>query len=85
MVMAGPAIEALIREAFPDAEVIVTELAGTGRHCGARILSQAFAGKSRIEQHQMIYEALKGKITDTVQALVLETAVPKSYLQGKTQ
>ncbi|TWA98931.1 BolA/IbaG family iron-sulfur metabolism protein [Bradyrhizobium stylosanthis] len=85
MVMAGPAIEALIREAFPDADVIVTELAGTGCHCGARILSQAFAGKSRIEQHQMIYEALKGKTTDTVQALVLETAVPKSYLQGMTQ
>ncbi|WP_439375495.1 BolA/IbaG family iron-sulfur metabolism protein [Bradyrhizobium sp. DASA03120] len=85
MMMARPAIEALIREAFPDADVIVTEVAGTGRHCGARIVSQVFLGKSRIEQHQMIYDALKGKITDMVQALVLETAVPKSYLQGKDQ
>ncbi|UVO30621.1 BolA/IbaG family iron-sulfur metabolism protein [Bradyrhizobium arachidis] len=77
MVMAGPTIEALIREAFPDADVVVTELGGTGRYCGTRIVSQAFAGKSRIEQHRMIYEALKGKITDTFQALVLETTVPK--------
>ncbi|MGL3104298.1 BolA/IbaG family iron-sulfur metabolism protein [Bradyrhizobium sp. BR 1432] len=84
MAMEGPAIETLIREAFPDADVIVTKLAGTGRHCGVRIVSQAFAGKSRIEQHQMIYEALKGKITDTVHPLVLETAVPMSHLQGKT-
>ncbi|WFU39769.1 BolA/IbaG family iron-sulfur metabolism protein [Bradyrhizobium sp. CB82] len=77
MGMAGSEIEALIREAFPDADVIVTELGGTGCYCGARIVSQIFAGKSRIQQHQMIYEALKGKKANTFQALVLKTTVPK--------
>ncbi|MCP3476000.1 BolA/IbaG family iron-sulfur metabolism protein [Bradyrhizobium sp. CCGUVB1N3] len=76
MVMAGPAIEALIREALPEADVIVTDLAGTGHHCGARVVSQAFAGKSRIQQHRMIYAALGSKTIDTFDALVLETLVP---------
>ena len=77
MGMVGSEIEALIREAFPDADVIVTELGGTGRYCRARIVSQTFAGKSRIQQHQMIYEALKGKIAGTFQTLVLKITVPK--------
>ncbi|MCP3397025.1 MULTISPECIES: BolA/IbaG family iron-sulfur metabolism protein [unclassified Bradyrhizobium] len=75
MVIAGPAIEDLIREALPEADVIVTELAGAGHHCGARIVSRAFAGKSRIQQHRMIYAALGGKLIDTFDALVLQTAV----------
>lgn len=77
MAMAGPEIEALIRESFPDAHVIVTDLAGDGDHYGARVISHAFAGKSRIQQHQMVYAALKGKMGDTLHALALETAVPK--------
>ncbi len=76
MSMAGPEIEALIRQAFPDAEVIVTDLAGDGDHYGARIVSQAFAGKSRIQQHQMVYAALKGKMGGELHALALETVVP---------
>ncbi|MFO1107735.1 MAG: BolA family transcriptional regulator [Bradyrhizobium sp.] len=76
MAMAGPEIESLIKEAFPDAHVIVTDLAGDGDHYGARVISRAFAGKSRIQQHQMVYAALKGKMGDTLHALALETAVP---------
>lgn len=77
MAMAGPEIEELIREAFPDAHVIVTDLAGDGDHYGARVISQAFAGKSRVQQHQMVYAALQGKMGDTLHALALETVVPK--------
>jgi stress-induced morphogen len=76
MAMAGPDIEAMIREAFPDADVVVTDLAGDGDHFGARVVSQAFAGKSRIQQHQMVYAALKGRMGGELHALALETAVP---------
>ncbi|WP_445219979.1 BolA/IbaG family iron-sulfur metabolism protein [Bradyrhizobium sp. Pa8] len=75
--MVGPAIEALIREALPEADVIVTDLMGAGQHCGVRIVSRAFAGQSRIQQHRMIYAALGTKLIDTFDALVLQTAVPK--------
>ena len=78
MAMAGPDIEALIREAFPDADVTVTDLAGDGDHFSARVVSRAFAGKSRIQQHQMVYAALKGKMGEALHALALETAVPQS-------
>lgn len=77
MAMAAPDIERLIREAFPDAKVIVTDLAGDGDHYGARVVSQAFAGKSRIQQHQMVYAALKGNMGGALHALALETDVPK--------
>lgn len=77
MAMAGPDIEKLIKEAFPDAHVIVTDLAGDGDHYGARVVSQAFAGRSRIQQHQMVYAALKGRMGEALHALALETAVPK--------
>jgi stress-induced morphogen len=76
MAMAAPDIEHLIRQAFPDAQVIVTDLAGDGDHYGARIVSTAFAGKSRIQQHQMVYAALKGKMGGELHALALETVVP---------
>ena len=77
MAMAAPDIEHLIRQAFPDAKVIVTDLAGDGDHYGARIVSNAFAGKSRIQQHQMVYAALKGKMGGELHALALETATPE--------
>lgn len=77
MAMAGPDIEQLIKEAFPDADVIVTDLAGDGDHYGARVVSHAFAGKSRVQQHQMVYAALKGRMGEALHALALETAVPK--------
>jgi stress-induced morphogen len=77
MAMAGPDIEQLIKDAFPDAHVIVTDLAGDGDHYGARVVSRAFAGKSRIQQHQMVYAALQGRMGEALHALALETAVPE--------
>jgi len=77
MAMAGPDIERLIKQAFPDAQVIVVDLAGDGDHYGARVTSAAFVGKSRIQQHQMVYNALQGHMGGALHALALETAAPK--------
>ena len=77
MAMAGSDIERLIREAFPDGEVVVIDLAGDGDHYGARVTSAAFAGKSRIQQHKMVYDALQGQMGGALHALALETAVLK--------
>jgi stress-induced morphogen len=77
MAMAGPEIERLIKEAFPDAHVVVVDLAGDGDHYGARVTSAAFVGKSRIQQHQMVYNALQGQMGGALHALALETAAPK--------
>jgi len=77
MAMAGSEIERLIKEAFPEAQVTVVDLAGDGDHYGARITSGAFVGKSRVQQHQMVYEALKGQMGGALHALALETMVPK--------
>ena len=77
MAMAGPDIERLIKLAFPDAQVIVVDLAGDGDHYGARVTSAAFVGKSRIQQHQMVYNALQGHMGGALHALALETGTPK--------
>ena len=61
MAMAGTEIERLIKQAFPDAQVIVVDLAGDGDHYGARVTSAAFVGKSRIQQHQMVYGRCRGR------------------------
>lgn len=76
MAMVGSEIERLIKEAFPDAHVVVVDLAGDGDHYAARITSEAFKGKSRIQQHQMVYSALKGQMGGALHALALETLVP---------
>jgi len=77
MAMVGSEIERLIRQAFPDGQVIVVDLAGDGDHFAARITSDAFKGKSRVQQHQMVYDALQGKMGGDLHALALETSVPK--------
>ncbi|NKD77184.1 BolA family transcriptional regulator [Haematospirillum sp. H1815] len=77
MAMHAADIEALIREAFPDADVVIEDLAGDGDHYAARVVSRAFAGKSRVQQHQMVYAALKGKMGGDLHALALQTAVPE--------
>jgi len=77
MAMHAADIEALIREAFPDADVVIEDLAGDGDHYAARVVSRAFAGKSRVQQHQMVYAALKGKMGGELHALALQTAVPE--------
>jgi stress-induced morphogen len=76
MAMPAADIEALIRAALPDAEVVIEDLAGDGDHYRARVLSHAFAGKSRVRQHQMVYEALGGRMGAELHALQLVTGVP---------
>lgn len=77
MAMDGLEIERLIKEAFPDADVIVVDMAGDGDHFAARVTSSAFIGKSRIQQHQMVYGALQGQMGGALHALALETSPPK--------
>jgi stress-induced morphogen len=76
MAMAAQDIERLIRDAIPDAQVTITDLAGDGDHYAARVVSESFAGMSRVRQHQAVYAALKGKMGGELHALQLETAVP---------
>ena len=74
MPMAAGDIEQLIKEAFPDAEVTITPLADDNDHYAAMVTSPAFKGKSRVQQHQMVYEALKGRMGGVLHALSLQTA-----------
>lgn len=73
MPMAADDIRQMILDALPDAEVEIEDLAGDGDHYRARIVSAAFAGKSRVAQHQLVYAALKGKMGGELHALALET------------
>jgi stress-induced morphogen len=74
MAMSATEIEKLIRDAFPDAEVTITDLAGDNDHYAAMIVSKAFKGKSRVQQHQMVYDALKGRMGGVLHALSLQTS-----------
>ena len=65
-----------LAEAFPDAEIVIDDLAGDGDHYRARIVSTAFAGLPRVRQHQLVYAALKGKMGGELHALALETSTP---------
>ena len=76
MPMPMQALEAALREGFPDAEIQVQDLAGDGDHYKARIVSAAFAGLPRVKQHQLVYAALKGKMGGELHALALETSAP---------
>jgi stress-induced morphogen len=76
MPMAADDIARLIKERFPDAEIRIEDLAGDGDHYAATIVSEAFRGKSRVQQHQMVYDALKGKMGGALHALALKTAAP---------
>ena len=77
MAMNAADIEALIRETFPDAKIEIEDLIGDGDHWSASIESAAFAGRSRVQQHQMVYAALKGRVGGELHALALQTSVPK--------
>jgi stress-induced morphogen len=72
--MAASEIEKLIRDAFPDADVTITDLAGDNDHYAAMVVSAAFKGRSRVQQHQMVYDALKGRMGGVLHALSLQTA-----------
>ena len=77
MAMSVTEIEKLIREAIPDAEVTIKDMAGDGDHYAAMVVSSAFKGKTRVQQHQMVYDALKGRMGGQLHALSLQTAVKK--------
>ncbi len=74
MAMAMAEIEAMIREALPDAKIEVRDLAGDGDHYAATVVSSAFVGKSKVQQHQMVYAALKGRMGGELHALALTTS-----------
>ena len=76
MAMEASEIELLIKASILDAQVTIQDLAGDGDHYAANIVSEAFRGKSRIEQHQMVYDALDGRMGGVLHALKLQTAVP---------
>jgi len=71
-------IERMIKEAIPDAKVIIEDLRGDGDHYSALVVSPAFRGKSRVAQHQMVYAALNGRMGGELHALALQTATPET-------
>ncbi len=76
MAMAAEEIERMIKAAFPDAQVTIQDLRGDGDHYAAHIVSSAFKGKSRVQQHQLVYKALKGNMGGVLHALALQTSAP---------
>ena len=76
MPMPASEIERLIKTAFPDARVEIQDLAGDGDHYAATVVSEALLGKSRVQQHQMVYGALQGQMGGVLHALALTTSVP---------
>jgi stress-induced morphogen len=78
MAMDAREIEALIRSALPDAEITIRDLAGDGDHYAAEVISAAFRGLSRVKQHQLVYQALQGRMGGQLHALALQTSVPET-------
>ena len=78
MPMNASEIETLIKRHIPDAEVTIRDLAGDGDHYAATVIAASFRGKSRVQQHQIVYEALKGQMGGALHALALQTGVPES-------
>ena len=76
MAMDAGEIEKMIKEALPDAQVRIDDLRGDGDHYAATVVSSAFAGKTRVQQHQMVYAALKGRMGGVLHALALTTQTP---------
>jgi stress-induced morphogen len=69
-------IEDLIKEALPGAKVVIRDLAGDGDHYAAEVVAEQFRGKTRVQQHQMVYQALKGNMGGVLHALALQTSAP---------
>ncbi|MDQ0350050.1 MULTISPECIES: BolA family protein [Ancylobacter] len=76
MAMEAAEIERLIKEGLPDASVEIRDLAGDGNHYAATVIAESFRGKSRVQQHQMVYATLKGQMGGVLHALALQTNVP---------
>ena len=77
MSMTAIEIEELILKTFPDAKIIIDDLRGDGDHYAAQIISEKFRGKTRVQQHQMVYNAMDGKMGIELHALALNTSAPK--------
>ena len=77
MAMKSAEIERLIQEAMPDAQVRIEDLRGDGDHFAAYVTSQSFQGKSRVQQHQLVYQALRGAMGEQLHALALQTSIPE--------
>ena len=76
MVMTAGDIEALIKTALPDAKIVIRDLAGDGDHYAAEVVSETFRGKTRVEQHKIVYDSLQGKMGGVLHALALQTSAP---------
>ena len=77
MPMSAGDIEKMIKEALPDAQVTIRDLAGDGDHYAAEVVSEQFRGLSRVKQHQLVYDALQGNMGGTLHALALQTSAPE--------
>ena len=77
MPMDASEIERLIKVGIPDAEVTIRDLAGDGDHYAATVIAESFRGKSRVQQHQLVYQALKGDMGGKLHALALQTGLPE--------
>ena len=77
MAMDAAMIERLIKEGLPDAQVTIEDLRGDGDHYAAHVVSGAFRGKTRVQQHQMVYQALRGRMGNELHALALQTGAPE--------
>jgi stress-induced morphogen len=77
MPMDSREIEKLIKARFPEAEVTINDLAGDGDHFAAHVIAPEFKGKTRVQQHKMVYDALEGRMGGVLHALALTTAAPK--------
>lgn len=77
MPMDGAEIEARVTAAFPDAKVVMIDLAGDGDHWAARVTSEAFRGRNRVQQHKMVYAAIGDQMGGDLHALALQTFVPE--------
>jgi stress-induced morphogen len=71
-------IETMIKAAIPDADVTIRDLAGDGDHYAATVIAESFRGKSRVQQHQIVYQSLKGQMGGVLHALALQTGVPEA-------
>ena len=77
MAMDANEIERMIQEALPDAKIVIEDLRGDGDHYAAHVISEAFRGKTRVQQHQIVYKALQGNMGEALHALALQTAAPE--------
>ncbi len=77
MAMDAATIERLIKAGLPDAQVTIEDLRGDGDHYAAHVISPAFKGKTRVQQHQMVYQALRGRMGNELHALALQTSAPQ--------